>query len=150
MPGLMTTTPKRIQMSRQRPWRAENPDAVIVSRPSKWGNPFKVGEKLSVTSMGVPIGTTMVADASIAVFLFRRYVEHYELDLEPLRGKDLACWCRLDQPCHADVLLELANRPKPLLCPECVQGKPGNCHGQTLDAADNWVPCATTNGEPNA
>ena len=27
--------------------------------------------------------------------------------LEPLRGKDLACWCSLDQPCHADVLLEL-------------------------------------------
>ena len=30
-------------------------------------------------------------------------------DLEPLRGHDLACWCPLDQPCHADVLLELAN-----------------------------------------
>lgn len=28
-----------------------------------------------------------------------------------LRGKNLACWCRLDQPCDADVLLELANRP---------------------------------------
>ena len=26
-----------------------------------------------------------------------------------LRGKDLACWCPLDQPCHADVLLEIAN-----------------------------------------
>jgi len=26
-----------------------------------------------------------------------------------LRGKNLACWCRLDQPCHADVLLEIAN-----------------------------------------
>jgi hypothetical protein len=31
-------------------------------------------------------------------------------DLAPLRGRDLACWCPLDQPCHADVLLELANR----------------------------------------
>lgn len=30
--------------------------------------------------------------------------------LESLRGKNLACWCPLDQPCHADVLLELANR----------------------------------------
>jgi hypothetical protein len=27
-----------------------------------------------------------------------------------LRGRDLACWCPLDQPCHADVLLEIANR----------------------------------------
>lgn len=26
-----------------------------------------------------------------------------------LRGKNLACWCALDQPCHADVLLEVAN-----------------------------------------
>lgn len=31
-------------------------------------------------------------------------------DLAPLRGRDLACWCPLDQPCHADVLLDLANR----------------------------------------
>jgi hypothetical protein len=31
---------------------------------------------------------------------------------EPLRGKNLACWCALDAPCHADVLLELANRPE--------------------------------------
>ena len=30
--------------------------------------------------------------------------------LAALRGKDLACWCPLDQPCHADVLLELANQ----------------------------------------
>lgn len=29
--------------------------------------------------------------------------------LQELHGHDLACWCRLDQPCHADVLLELAN-----------------------------------------
>ena len=30
--------------------------------------------------------------------------------LPELRGHDLACWCPLDGPCHADVLLELANR----------------------------------------
>ena len=29
-------------------------------------------------------------------------------DLDPLRGHDLACWCPLDQPCHADILLKLA------------------------------------------
>lgn len=34
--------------------------------------------------------------------------------LPALRGLSLACWCRLDQPCHADVLMELANRP--LVC----------------------------------
>ncbi|HZL06477.1 MAG TPA: hypothetical protein VFE45_13870, partial [Coriobacteriia bacterium] len=36
------TTPKRVQMSRQHPWRADNPDAVIVARPSRWGNPYRV------------------------------------------------------------------------------------------------------------
>jgi hypothetical protein len=34
----------------------------------------------------------------------------YPSDLAPLRGKNLACWCPLDGPCHADVLLELSNR----------------------------------------
>ena len=32
-------------------------------------------------------------------------------DLAPLRGRDLACWCPIGQPCHADVLIELANKP---------------------------------------
>jgi len=32
-------------------------------------------------------------------------------DPSPLRGKNLACWCALDAPCHADVLLEIANGP---------------------------------------
>lgn len=89
--------PKRIQMSRQRPWRAEHPDAVIVARPSRWGNPYKVTRDVS---------------AERAVELYR-----VGLDLNPstkaaivrdLAGRDLACWCPLDQPCHADVLLELA------------------------------------------
>ena len=30
--------------------------------------------------------------------------------IEELRGKNLACFCPLDQPCHADVLIEIANR----------------------------------------
>lgn len=132
--------PKRIQMSRQRPWRADNPDAVIVARPSKWGNPFKVGETLKVTSGGNPLGTMVATDPAMVVFFFRRYVEHFEIDVSELHGKDLACWCPLDQPCHADVLLELANPPV-LLCPECVQGKHSNCVEQTLDDNDQWVPC---------
>jgi hypothetical protein len=31
-------------------------------------------------------------------------------DIRQLRGKNLACWCKPGQPCHADILLELANR----------------------------------------
>ena len=98
--------PKRIQMSRQRPWRAEHPDAVIVARPSRYGNPFRVTKERS---------------AQRAVELFRmllelRITDRPELFLElreKLGGRDLACWCPLDQPCHADVLLDLANRAEP-------------------------------------
>lgn len=49
-----------------------------------------------------------------AIRKYRDFLEHrllIEPDfLEPLRGKNLACWCPLDQPCHADILLELANQ----------------------------------------
>ena len=57
-----------------------------------------------------------IPNATKAVALFRRYVAYnndiWDLEaFQPLRGKDLACWCPLDQPCHADVLLEIANAP---------------------------------------
>lgn len=51
--------------------------------------------------------------AAETVYHFRRFIERVAdpvvFDLSELRGKDLACWCPLDQPCHADVLLEIAN-----------------------------------------
>jgi len=93
-------TPTRIQLSRKKGWRLP-PDTVVVSRPSKWGNPFVVQN------------ATSRADAVAA---FRaRWLAALEAapgidNFAALRGKNLACWCPLDQPCHADVLLELANR----------------------------------------
>jgi hypothetical protein len=107
-------------MSRQRPWRADNPDAVIVARPSKWGNPFVIG--MSYGSGG-PNGewhrSVTIEDRAQAVAEYRRAIElgHHAIlsDLSPLRGRDLACWCPLTDadgnrvPCHADVLLELSN-----------------------------------------
>ena len=125
----MTSNPKRIQMSRQHPWRAENPDAVIVARPSKWGNPFRVGSTyLVLHNMGWGVATwreagpfnefgevVKLADSEQAVEMFRHWMHSclttakHKTDISPLRGHDLACWCPLDQPCHADVLLELAN-----------------------------------------
>ncbi len=90
--------PKRIQMSRQKPWRADNPDAVIVARPSKWGNPFPVldgGREVAVKAFRVHA-------VGVAQFTLARIREE-------LAGRDLACWCPLDEPCHADVLLEIAN-----------------------------------------
>jgi len=99
-------TPNRIQMSRQRPWRAENPDAVIVARPSKWGNPWVIltpdGRALAVQRFRDLFSSDEEARTAFAY-------PHRDEIREALAGRDLACWCPLDQPCHADVLLELAN-----------------------------------------
>lgn len=118
----MTDTPKRIQMSRQHPWRDANPDAVIVSRGSSYGNPFRVGGWYVVDRDGVPYPTNfpnrhtrprLIIDAETAVWLYRRHVESrpdfQQTVKRALAGYDLACWCKPNEPCHADVLLEIAN-----------------------------------------
>lgn len=88
---------KRVQMRRDRPWRRDYPDAVIVARPGRWGNPYRADE---------------VGGRAAAVALFEAQVAP-GLPVEELRGRDLACWCPLDAPCHADVLLRLANGSDP-------------------------------------
>ena len=99
----------RIQRQRTRGWRMPD-SAVYVGRPSKWGNPFAVTETRDALAcceayrlwLTVPGYTAGVPDAKQWI------LDH----IEDLRGKDLACWCRPGQPCHADVLLDLAN-PEP-------------------------------------
>jgi Domain of unknown function (DUF4326) len=90
--------------------------AVYVGRPTKWANPYRVTRSRYVVG---PFGDEHYCEvgeaAGVAVRLFREHVAYAhppydELDLAELAGHDLACWCPLDRPCHADVLLELANR----------------------------------------
>ncbi|MGV3564181.1 MAG: DUF4326 domain-containing protein [Nocardioides sp.] len=96
-------------MSRQRPWRAEHPDAVIVARPSRWGNPWRVGDLNPYAATEEhPDGQPATAEEVVALYAMGATFLPAEA-FAPLRGRDLACWCPLDQPCHADVLLELAN-----------------------------------------
>jgi hypothetical protein len=96
--------PSRIQLRRTKGWRLPV-GAVVVARPSVFGNPFRV---------------TPALDARSAVRLFELWITgvkpgHEEqrarlLDrIGELRGKALACWCPLGSPCHADVLLKIAN-----------------------------------------
>ena len=104
--------PKRVQMSRQRPWRAEHPDAVIVARPSKWGNPYRVGGTAMVESdwHGDRVTIEYEMTPALAIELYRQRFIHDSREIRAeLAGRDLACWCPLDKPCHADVLLEIAN-----------------------------------------
>lgn len=115
------STPKRIQRKREKGWVM--PDgAVYVGRPTRWGNRYRTAVDVDRDVMEVidTYDNTTVAlyrDRAMAhktaVDFFREYVESKpelaEAIREQLAGKDLVCWCPLDAPCHADVLLEVAN-----------------------------------------
>jgi hypothetical protein len=90
--------PIRVQLSRRKGWRMPT-NTVKVCRPGKWGNPFRVCDG---------------RDEEEAVNAFEWWIREQGgksllADLHELKGKNLACWCPLGEPCHADVLLELAN-----------------------------------------
>jgi uncharacterized protein DUF4326 len=108
------TRPLRLRLSRRRGFSlqvasrtANGLTAVVVARPSRWGNPFRVGNPHPGDSRA-PLALAE------SVRLFRRQWQAMpkplrDAVLAPLRGKNLACWCPLDGPCHADVLLAMAN-----------------------------------------
>ena len=114
--------PQRIQLRRTKGWRMP-PNTVKVARPTKWGNPFKVADCIDAEfASDVPTARKVCVEA------FRDWLRgdpwatgdtpEWETRrkallnaLPQLRGKALACFCPLDQPCHADVLLELSNAP---------------------------------------
>lgn len=99
---------KRIQRKRTKGWRMPD-NAVYVGRPSKWGNPFETADKfrqLLEAILGIS-GQSQFHEVDLRQFA---HVGHIATDIHELRGKDLACWCPDDCYCHADVLLELANR----------------------------------------
>lgn len=100
-------------MTRHKPWRPDNPDAIIVARPSKFGNPFRINGSTWPYER-----CTQVRDRTHAVRLYRLHLrEHPELEAaarHELAGTDLACWCPLPGPgeydhCHAALLIQAAN-----------------------------------------
>jgi hypothetical protein len=105
LPSRMTK-PKRIQRSRAKDWKMPA-NAIYVGRPTVWGNPYVVGSKLMN-------GETLTAEKAVALYEQHLADNFSERDIRHcLHDKDLACWCALDEPCHADVLLRIANsRPK--------------------------------------
>ena len=97
--------PIRVQLSRRKGWKMP-PNTVSVARPTRWGNPYTV-EKWGRD------GALMMFHNALSIFgMIASYtppsITVADIRRE-LRGKDLACWCPLDQPCHADVLLRVAN-----------------------------------------
>lgn len=123
MSEVMSEGPVRVQLSRKKGWRMP-PNTVSVARPGPFGNPFKVNECRETGFEGTDREIAARCVAAFKAWAFSPYWrtnwdgEQSEakrnklLSLLPsLQGKNLACWCRLDHPCHADVLLELANAP---------------------------------------
>lgn len=77
-------------------------NTVKVDRSTRWGNPFRIGAEMSREQS---VARFRAYCAAAEQRPFREAVR------TQLQGRNLACWCPLDQPCHADVLLEIAERP---------------------------------------
>ncbi len=119
--------PKRIQRKRARGWKLP-PNAVTITRPGYWGNPYVVG---------MTVGEVLAKDAAMwdwgglrdlpddhkltaqeCVDAYEKWIHckvgdsgftlAYEASVR-LRGRDLVCWCAEDQPCHGNPLLRAAN-----------------------------------------
>ncbi len=116
----MAEKPRRIQRKRTKGWRMP-PNTVYVGRPTKWGNPFRCNRLLTrqaakdlyhIATIRFPVPLYRLnnwrhhgGNTAMLVSLAGRV----ESVLSELRGKNLCCWCPPGQPCHADVLLEIAN-----------------------------------------
>jgi hypothetical protein len=94
--------PERIQLRRTKGWRKPE-GAIVVARPSKWGNPYSVIEGRRDAHEAVMLFGQMVMADDLIGHRWRVAAQ------AELAGRDLACWCKPSDPCHADVLLELAN-----------------------------------------
>jgi hypothetical protein len=127
--------PKRIQRKRSKGWRKPE-NTVYVGRGSKWGNPFKImGEGKTGWLYAFSINRKILDPYILvndhynntqndAVKMFAKWLrgklpaEKFGYLPEPptkeeikknLKGKNLMCWCSIDSPCHADILLQIAN-----------------------------------------
>lgn len=106
--------PERVQLKRTKGWRMP-PNTVKVDRSTRWGNPYTVK---GARESGYTGTDQQIAAWTVDLFAKATIHRHGEYDLtvptaeqirEALRGKNLACWCKPGSPCHADVLLKIAN-----------------------------------------
>lgn len=143
--------PIRIQRSRQHKQESPNGLPIIcVSRPSRWGNPFKLQKGMIFVKMEAereameswlylcdgdieqvmnlyrivvnnPAGSNQEATLptilhmplnGIGIKKVVYWCNHYllNMDIGELAGKNLSCWCKLEDKCHADILLRQANQ----------------------------------------
>jgi hypothetical protein len=113
--------PKRIQRKRTKGWKMPK-NTVCVTRPGPFGNPYKGdGAVAAFREMVLQMQKALRGEGGLLPFSGpdhelakstyggQEFARNLVKRLPELRGKNLACFCSLDSPCHADVLLELAN-----------------------------------------
>jgi hypothetical protein len=122
--GVLAVCPVRVQRKRTKGYKMP-PNTKSVTRPGKFGNPYKIGMHnvwdIKDLKTGKSLkdylieknGENKYHDVEDVLLAYRqniaasqamqRLIKHY------LKGKNLACFCPLDKPCHADILLEVAN-----------------------------------------
>lgn len=100
--------PVRVQLSRAKGWRMP-PNTVKVDRSTKWGNPWTVADCDGSAAEAVRMFRSRFIGPLAGLANHGSYIALIAAEIGELRGKNLACWCALDAPCHADTLLELAN-----------------------------------------
>lgn len=103
--------PQRIQLRRVKGWRIPE-NTVKVDRSTPWGNPWVVGKDGSraecVEKYRRLLGGLATLTQKVGYVEQRGYVIFVREHIKELHGKNLACWCPIGKPCHADVLLEAA------------------------------------------
>ena len=113
--------PARIQLRRTKGWR-KPVGVIVVSRPTKWGNPFTIAGALDAgwadteddaRKFAVEVFEDWVSKGVLSDWWFSSGADQNEWirdHIGGLRGHALACWCPVGAPCHADVLFAIANR----------------------------------------
>lgn len=111
--------PVRVQLRRTKGWRMPE-NTVKVDRTTKWGNPWTLGdcfgsaeravERFRSAVIGPFLDGKQLRPCAATDSYIGRIIANAPREL---RGKNLACWCKPGDPCHADVLLELANADAP-------------------------------------
>lgn len=121
----MSRAPQRIQRKRTKGFKLP-PNTLCATRPGKFGNPFRVGMYVKLGNGGdgmtylactdkrnATADYTYIDTTQQAVDIYREYRRRYPLSSEllaQLRAAEwIACYCQLNEPCHTDVLLEIAN-----------------------------------------
>ncbi len=112
-PTLNHPMPIRIKLSRKRGYKLP-PNTKKVDRTTPWGNPFHIVPPHWAPRSTVP-PERQCPSAEVAVANVRTHLQLapsrplVHRALRELRGFNLACWCQLDHPCHADVWLDIVN-----------------------------------------